>query len=69
MVLLGVVAQARKHRAVAVDGVDVIDQALAEVEHLHEMVVLHRAVEALLQLAGDHLDHLEVTQVVVDVVQ
>ena len=62
MLLFGVIAQARQHRAVAVQRVDVIDQAFAEVEHLHQMLVLHRGVEFLLQLAGDQFDHLQVAR-------
>ena len=69
MQFFGVVAQPRQHCAVAVQGVDVIDQAFTEVEHLHQMLVLHRGVEFLLQLAGDQFDHLQVPEVVMDVVE
>ena len=69
MLLFRVVAQAGQNRAVAVYRVDVIDQAFAEVEHLDEVLVLHRRVEFLLQLPRNQLDHLEVAQVVMDVVE
>ncbi|VVN22620.1 hypothetical protein PS624_04418 [Pseudomonas fluorescens] len=69
MLLLGMIAQAGQHRAVAVQRVDVIDQAFAEVEHLHQVLVLHRCIEFLLQFAGDQFDHLQVPEVVVDVVE
>ncbi len=69
MFLFPMVAQARQHRAVAVQGVDVIDQAFAEVEHLHQVAIAHRCIELLLQFPGDHLDYLEVAQVVMDVVE
>ena len=41
----------------------------AEVEHLDQVLVLHRCVEFLLQLPGNQLDDFEVTQIVVDVVE
>ena len=69
MLLFRVVAQPRKHRAVAVQRVDVIDQAFAEAEHLHQVVVAHGCIELLLQFPCDQLDHLEVAQVVVNVVE
>ena len=69
VLLFRMIAQPGQHRAVTVNGVDVIDQAFAEIEHLDQVLVLHRRVEFLLQLAGNHLDHLEVPQIVMDVVE
>ncbi|MNL75630.1 hypothetical protein D3C87_2014670 [compost metagenome] len=63
------VAQPGQDRAIAVNRVDVIDQAFAEVEHLDQMSIFHRGVELLLQFASHHLDHLEVAKVVVEVVE
>ncbi|MCY1446131.1 hypothetical protein D9M71_626790 [compost metagenome] len=57
-------AQQRQHGTVALNRIDVIDQALAQAVHLHQVLVVHGPAELQLDLAGHLLDDPQVAQVV-----